>query len=269
MAIFIWCVCLATLFPRMIVTPRLLQGNVLIDFYKKPLICDFGFSRIRHEVTRTYTNIREGGRLRFLAPELLEGPEKFRTTEASDIFSLSMTFFHIWSHQPPFAHLSNDWAAAAAIQRGERPSRPDNDLGISSENMERFWNLIRRMWDEERYRPGTQEVHSELEDIFPGSPAVGDLWQLTPDARLSDREQIEQIPFTVSPQFGGSDVSKGPSFNDARSFDLDTPSRDEGSEHSDLSEAQSSSHSPSPTERPRTLSESNVRCTLIRCISCI
>jgi len=176
-------------------------------------------------VTRTNTLIFEGGGYRFLAPELLSGPEKFRTSEASDIFSLSMTFFHIWSHQPPFAHLSNDRSAAGAIRRGERPSRPDDDLGISSENMERFWILIRRMWDEERYRPGTQEVHLELEDIFPGSPAAGDLPQLTPGARLGDREQIEQTPFyalfSVSSQFGGSDVvSKGASFNDAHSFDL-------------------------------------------------
>jgi len=267
MAIFIWCVCLATLFRRDC-DPRLLQGNVLIDSFKKPLVCDFGFSRIRHEVTRTYTNIRAGGRLRFLAPELLEGPEKFRTTEASDIFSLSMAFFHIWSHRPPFAHLSNDWSAAAAIRRGERPSRPDDDLGISSEDMGRFWILIQRMWGEERNRPGTEEVHLELEDIFSGSPTTGDLRHLTPDARLGDREQI---PFytlsSVSSQFGGLDISRDASFNDAWSFDVDPPSRDEGGEHSDLSEAQSRSLSPSPMERPRTLSQSSVRCTLIRCIS--
>ena len=259
MAIFIWCVCLATLFRRDC-DPRLLQGNVLIDSFKKPLVCDFGFSRIRHEVTRTYTNIRAGGRLRFLAPELLEGPEKFRTTEASDIFSLSMAFFHIWSHRPPFAHLSNDWSAAAAIRRGERPSRPDDDLGISSEDMGRFWILIQRMWGEERNRPGAQEVHLESEDIFPGSPAAGDLRHLTPDARLGGRKKFE-IPLPpISPQFCGLNIA---SFNSARSFGVDPPSPDEDNEHSNPSR----SLSPSPTEHPQTPSQSSVRCTLTRCTS--
>jgi hypothetical protein len=32
--------------------------------------------------------MREGGRTRFMAPELLAGAEKFRTSPASDIFSL-------------------------------------------------------------------------------------------------------------------------------------------------------------------------------------
>ena len=96
----------------------LFQGNVLIDSSKKPLICDFGLSRICHEVTRANSLIHEGGMQRFLAPELLDGPEKFRTSEASDVFSLSMTFYHIWARQRPFAG-SNERLAANAICRGE------------------------------------------------------------------------------------------------------------------------------------------------------
>ena len=46
------------------------QGNILINGERNAVLCDFGFSCIRHEVTRTHTMIREGGRLRYLAPEL-------------------------------------------------------------------------------------------------------------------------------------------------------------------------------------------------------
>jgi hypothetical protein len=150
------------------VTSRLLQGNILINTYRKPLICDFGFSRICHEVTRTYTDIREGGKLRFLAPELLEGViDKFRTSEASDIFSLSMTLLNLWSCQPPFAHISNDLLAAAGIRQGERPPRPADVMGIPSERMESFWLLIQQMWAHEAdHRPATQKVHLQLEAIF-------------------------------------------------------------------------------------------------------
>jgi serine/threonine protein kinase len=150
----------------LMVTPGLLQGNILIDPFKKPLICDFGFSRIRHEVTRTLTDIREGGKFRFLAPELLEGAAKFRTSAASDVFSLSMVYFNLWTHQPPFA-LSNELAAATAIRRGERPLRPADDLGLPFERMESFWLLIQQMWATAvDQRPAAKKVHLRLEAIF-------------------------------------------------------------------------------------------------------
>jgi serine/threonine protein kinase len=139
----------------------------LINSDAKPLICDFGFSRIRHEVTRTNTDIREGGKHRFLAPELLEGARKFRTSASSDVFSLSMVYFNLWARQPPFAHLSNERAAAKAIRRGERPSRPVDDLGLPLERMELFWLLIQQMWAHEAdRRPTAQDVYIQLEDIF-------------------------------------------------------------------------------------------------------
>jgi serine/threonine protein kinase len=150
-----------------IVTPGSLQGNILIDSYKKPLICDFGFSRIRHEVTRTNTDIREGGKHRFLAPELLEGASKFRTSAASDVFSLSMVYLNIWARQPPFAHLSDGFLAAEAIRRRERPSRPADDLGLPSERMKLFWALIQQMWAHEAdCRPAAEDVYIQLEGIF-------------------------------------------------------------------------------------------------------
>lgn len=172
MVTFIRCVCWAILILSNCLT-GLLQANILIDDDRRPLICDFGLSRIRHEVTRANTEIREGGKLRFLAPELLKGMTgKFRTSEASDIFSLSMTLLHLWAHQPPFAHLSNDRQAEAAIRRGERPPRPLDDLGMPSDRMESFWLLIQRMWDDEAgHRPATEEVRLQLEVIFASLPS--------------------------------------------------------------------------------------------------
>ena len=105
---------------------QILKNNIVVDEGGNALICDFGFSRIRHEVTRTHSKIREGGRTRFLAPELLDGPQEFRTTTSSDVYSLSLTFFSLVTLETPFSHYARDLAAAAASQRGERPSKPDN-----------------------------------------------------------------------------------------------------------------------------------------------
>ncbi|KAF8283289.1 kinase-like protein [Clavulina sp. PMI_390] len=78
-------------------------GNVLLDQHGNAYLSDFGFSRIRHEVTRTHTSIKEGGNLRFLAPELSSGTSKdFRTSKESDIFGLAMTFFNAWTGKKPF-----------------------------------------------------------------------------------------------------------------------------------------------------------------------
>jgi len=142
------------------------QENVLIDSSGNPQISDFGLSRICHEVTRPNTLIFGGGRYRFLAPELLSGQEKFRTSEASDIFALAMTFYNFWARQPPFIYL-NELQAANAICKGDRPSRPANDPDVPSARMDSFWLLIQQMWAHEAVnRLATEKVHTRLERIF-------------------------------------------------------------------------------------------------------
>lgn len=81
-----------------------MKNNILIDANGRAVVCDFGLSRILHEVTRSRTRIQEGGHLRFLAPELSAGEdEKFRTTTASDVYSLGMALFELLTLEPPFS----------------------------------------------------------------------------------------------------------------------------------------------------------------------
>lgn len=57
------------------------KRNVFVSRTGDCLLCDFGLSRIRHEISRTYTTIHQGDRQRFIAPEISSGlePESMRS----------------------------------------------------------------------------------------------------------------------------------------------------------------------------------------------
>ena len=139
----------------------------MINAFGNAFLCDFGFSRIRHEITRTFTNIREGGRVRFLAPELLAGAERFRTSTASDVFSLSMTFYSTWARTLPFCESFNEYKVQKHIRKGQRPKRPTTHIGLPAETEQGFWQLIVDMWAHEpSRRPSTDDMQRRLEAIF-------------------------------------------------------------------------------------------------------
>ncbi|KAF8309232.1 kinase-like protein [Clavulina sp. PMI_390] len=143
-------------------------GNVLLDKFGNPYLCDFGLSRIRHEVTRTHTALQEGGRIRFLAPELSSGGMvKFRTSKESDIFSLAMTFLNIWTGKPPFSHVKNEQKVLAHFLKGQRPPHPASTITLEATVTTNFWNLIVNMWAQEpEKRPPIAHALNKLENML-------------------------------------------------------------------------------------------------------
>lgn len=149
-------------------------GNILIDCDGTPLLCDFGISRIRHEVTRSRTLLSPAGFSRALAPELGQhlmpnAPASgvvFHTNEPSDIFSLGMAFWTLWNGRPAFSQFSSE-GAIQEVCKGRRPERPDRNVGLPVDRMESFWKLIQWMWAQEaNERPTATAVLDELEQIF-------------------------------------------------------------------------------------------------------
>ncbi|KAF8304818.1 kinase-like protein [Clavulina sp. PMI_390] len=129
--------------------------NILITASGDALICDFGLSRIRHDITRTNTSLSQGGRLRFLSPELSRGPDQFRTNEASDIYSLAMTIYSLGVGKVPLWEIERDIQAVKLLEEGRRPGPESN--ARSSETMEslgdldavstlKLWSLLGQMW---------------------------------------------------------------------------------------------------------------------------
>ncbi|KAF8316879.1 kinase-like protein [Clavulina sp. PMI_390] len=126
-------------------------GNVLLDKDGNPCLCDFGLSRIRHEVTRTHTFVYQGGRARFLAPEISSGSIE-RISKESDIFGLAMTLFNAWTGKVPFSEITNEQQIRSIIGDGKRPERPTSTVALESEANASFWRLLVDMWVPEPYR---------------------------------------------------------------------------------------------------------------------
>lgn len=113
--------------------------------------------------------LREGGRFRYLAPELTSGTtEKFRTAQASDIFSLGMTFLHTWTRRRPFDEVDNDLQVAAEYRGNRRPARPIARIVLPSNIEEEFWTLLGTMWTQEpESRPSSEALRKNMELLFP------------------------------------------------------------------------------------------------------
>ncbi|KAF8317421.1 kinase-like protein [Clavulina sp. PMI_390] len=143
-------------------------GNILIDELNNPVLCDFGRSRIRHEVSRHLSTREEGGRIRFLAPELLNGQtDRFCSCPESDIFGLAMTYLNAWTGQVPFAEIKNELRVASVINRGERPIEPALAVTLDPMIKTDFWTLLVDMWAHEpARRPSSIQVLERVEHIF-------------------------------------------------------------------------------------------------------
>jgi serine/threonine protein kinase len=134
------------------------KRNVVVKASGEPLLCDFGLSRIRHEITRSCTTIRQGGRLRFVAPEIYFGEENARINESSDIYSLAMTIYALGSGKLPFGELTHELGACRAARKGQRPSKPESIGGLTVGDTKLLWSITTKMWDHEPLRRLTASV---------------------------------------------------------------------------------------------------------------
>lgn len=118
----------------------------MIDSSGQALLCDFGLSRIRHEVTRTFTFIRSGGRELFVAPELSADDDP-RPDEAGDIYTFAMTILKLGTGANPFSgEFKNERVALREAQQGRRPRRPATFGGLPNAPFDTLWSLMEKMW---------------------------------------------------------------------------------------------------------------------------
>ena len=94
-------------------------GNIVLNRYNTPLICDLGLSRSvnSHESDSTIRGV-----LPFIAPEVLR-TRKF--TQKSDIYSFGIVMYLIATGEPPFREWSFDKCLAMRVCEGLPDSAPE------------------------------------------------------------------------------------------------------------------------------------------------
>ncbi|KAJ7924176.1 kinase-like protein [Mycena leptocephala] len=146
--------------------------NVLVEDSGRALLCDFGLSRLKVDITgrtRTTGATVVSGSRNWMAPELLSGSLP-RTP--SDVYAFGMTLYEVnlliqllyTDEIPMFAVPFGDFIELV-FKLGVRPDRPDEDEG--RQMSDGIWALAERCWDKDpKARPtATQTINIILEDI--------------------------------------------------------------------------------------------------------
>jgi len=128
-------------------------SNVLIADDGRPLLCDFGRSRIINHQGHTTTN--PAGSLRYMAPELIvrdmeelddsdyvERHVRF-LTKATDVYAFSMLSVEILSGEQPYPKIRNEFRITFRVPEGLRPIREDYQLSVLHE---KIWGILELCW---------------------------------------------------------------------------------------------------------------------------
>lgn len=96
-------------------------SNILVDRSRKVKLTDFGIARIATDPALTQTGLVTGSPA-YLAPEIATGE---RGGEASDVWSLGATLFHVLSGRPPYDMGDNVLSGLYRIVHEDPPRLPE------------------------------------------------------------------------------------------------------------------------------------------------
>ncbi|KAH0839670.1 hypothetical protein J3R83DRAFT_591 [Lanmaoa asiatica] len=139
-------------------------ANIIIDAVGKPLLADFGFSRVRrrhcdnptpvltqtHQVVEDITGVpftQSAGvsnSQRWLAPELCF--DMGRLTMAADVYAFGMTMLELMTHAMPWATVRHTTQVIIKVASGEKPPRPCDDATIARGFDDHLWKVMQNYY---------------------------------------------------------------------------------------------------------------------------
>ncbi|KAF8748201.1 protein kinase [Rhizoctonia solani] len=121
-------------------------GNVVIAADGSARLVDFGLAKLTEEALKFSTTSAQRGTTRWMPHELMNPAEESRAviTFASDVYALGMTFLEIYTGNPPFMEMRNDFQVMFAVIQGTLPQRPSPEA--SPQLINQMWDLMTWCW---------------------------------------------------------------------------------------------------------------------------
>ncbi|KAK7064891.1 kinase-like protein [Favolaschia claudopus] len=146
--------------------------NVLVEDSGRALLCDFGLTRIKADITsRTHAaeKVVVSGSRNWMAPEMLSGT---LPRPSSDLYAFGMTIYELFMDEIPLSAIPYSDFIELVFKFGTRPQRPDPD--DCPRMTDDIWNLAVRCWDKDPHmRPTARQIHDSIILLTTGSARGG------------------------------------------------------------------------------------------------